>query len=157
VEVPEHVDADLQDKSDYVKAKVMARRNEERRKQQERVSALEQSEKAATEEQEPLDESRKKLNDKINQWAFDKHGQPKNIQALISTLDSVLWEGARWEPVPMSSLLDPKKLRISYFKACRVVHPDKISPDADPDVKYIAQSVFHRLNVAYKEYEKNQK
>ena len=156
LEVPEHVDEDLKDKSDFVKAKVMKRRNEERQKQKERVQALETSEKQAKVEQEQIDSSRQKLNDKIQQWAYDRHGQPKNIQALLSTLDSVLWEGASWTPVAMSQLLDPKKLRITYFKACRVVHPDKISSDADSDVKYIAQSVFHRLNVAYKEYEKTQ-
>lgn len=153
VVVPDEVDDDLRDKSDYVKATVMARRNAARQRQQERVAAVEASDQARSQEQAALDDSRRRLAPKLDAWALDKHGQPRNIQALLSSLDSVLWEGAQFRVANKSALIDPKKLKITYFKACRIVHPDRIGPDADADRKYIAQTIFDRLNKAYKQFE----
>jgi hypothetical protein len=31
-------------------------------------------------------------------------GKERNVRALLSTMDQILWEGARWKPVSMAAV-----------------------------------------------------
>ena len=54
-------------------------------------------------------------------------GKERNIRALLSTLQTVLWEGeTRWRPVGMADLVHPDQVKKAYRKAVLVVHPDKV-------------------------------
>lgn len=54
-------------------------------------------------------------------------GKERNIRALLSTLDTVLWDGeTRWKPVSMADLVTPDQVKKYYRKAALVVHPDKV-------------------------------
>ena len=68
---------------------------------------------------------------------------------LLCTLETVLWEGAKWKSVKMSELVNARKVHIKYLRACAVVHPDK-NMDAGVERKYIAERVFAALNEAKK-------
>ncbi len=85
------------------------------------------------------------LKPKIVAWSGPE-GNLKNIRALLGTLQTVLWEGAKWTPVAVVRPADVKK---AYMKAVRVVHPDKIDKNASLRVKYIAKSVFDSLKTQY--------
>lgn len=54
-------------------------------------------------------------------------GKERNIRALLSTLNTVLWDGeTRWKPVSMADLVTPDQVKKYYRKAALVVHPDKV-------------------------------
>jgi len=54
-------------------------------------------------------------------------GKERNIRALLSTLNTVLWEGeTRWRPVGMADLVSPDQVKKYYRKAVLIVHPDKV-------------------------------
>lgn len=54
-------------------------------------------------------------------------GKERNIRALLSTLNTVLWEGeTRWKPVSMADLVTPDQVKKYYRKAALIVHPDKV-------------------------------
>lgn len=54
-------------------------------------------------------------------------GKERNIRALLSTLNTVLWDGeTRWKPVSMADLVTPDQVKKYYRKAVLVVHPDKV-------------------------------
>lgn len=54
-------------------------------------------------------------------------GKERNIRALLSTLNTVLWEGeTRWKPVGMADLVTPDQVKKYYRKAVLIVHPDKV-------------------------------
>lgn len=147
---PEHVDADLQDKPVAVQIAVMARREREKRELEARVAAVAEKERNTAAELAAIDEARARLQDKIRAWSHEPSGAPRNIRALIVNMDSVLWEGHSWTAPTMGQLVVDAKLRVAYLKACRVVHPDKLSTDVSAEHKYIAKAVFHALNEAWK-------
>jgi hypothetical protein len=64
------------------------------------------------------------VNARIDGW---KRGKEKNIRALLSSLDTLLWPGAQWRGFSIHELLEPKKVKICYMKAISKVHPDKVS------------------------------
>lgn len=54
-------------------------------------------------------------------------GKERNIRALLSTLNTVLWEGeTRWKAVGMADLVTPDQVKKYYRKAVLIVHPDKV-------------------------------
>lgn len=151
-EVPSEVDEDLADKSDYVKARAMARRLELRKKQEERAAEIAAREREAAEAVRIMDETKAKSEAKLKEWALEMGTSIRNIRVLISTLQNVLWEGARWEPVPMAQLIVPKRVRIHYMKAVTVVHPDKVS-GMGPAEQYLAGQVFYYLEQAWRKFQ----
>lgn len=57
-------------------------------------------------------------------------GKERNIRALLSTLNTVLWEGeTRWKAVGMADLVTPDQVKKYYRKAVLIVHPDKVQYD----------------------------
>ncbi|KAL5969461.1 putative tyrosine-protein phosphatase auxilin [Taenia solium] len=59
---------------------------------------------------------------KVLEWL---EGKEKNVRALLCTLNSVLWEGVRWEQISMADVMTVKQVKQQYRKAARAVHPDK--------------------------------
>lgn len=54
-------------------------------------------------------------------------GKERNIRALLSTLNTVLWDGeTRWKAVSMADLVTPDQVKKYYRRAVLVVHPDKV-------------------------------
>ena len=60
----------------------------------------------------------------LKQWS-EEFGKKKNIRALLAGMDRVMWPTAKWGPISIGDLLDPKKVKRAYYKAARAVHPDK--------------------------------
>ncbi|MGH0143802.1 UNVERIFIED_CONTAM: hypothetical protein FKN15_063772 [Acipenser sinensis] len=86
--------------------------------------------------------------DKILDWI---EGKERNIRALLSTLQTVLWEGEnKWKPVGMADLLTPDQVKKYYRKAVLIVHPDKAT--GQPYEQY-AKMIFMELNDAWSEFE----
>ncbi|XP_041113460.1 cyclin-G-associated kinase-like isoform X2 [Polyodon spathula] len=78
-------------------------------------------------------------------------GKERNIRALLSTLQTVLWEGEnKWKPVGMAELLTPDQVKKYYRKAVLIVHPDKAT--GQPYEQY-AKMIFMELNDAWSEFE----
>ncbi|EUB59717.1 Cyclin-G-associated kinase [Echinococcus granulosus] len=65
---------------------------------------------------------------KVIEWL---EGKEKNVRALLCTLNSVLWEGVRWEQISMADVMTVKQVKQQYRKAARAVHPDKIQATLD--------------------------
>lgn len=60
----------------------------------------------------------------VKKWRM---GKESNLRALLSTLQTVLWEGSGWKEIGMGELLIPGKVKINYMKGIAKVHPDKVS------------------------------
>ena len=60
---------------------------------------------------------------RIMKWRAGKEG---NLRALLSSLETVLWEGAGWKKVGMGDVLLPSKVKLVYMKGIAKVHPDKV-------------------------------
>jgi len=76
---------------------------------------------------------------------------------LISRLPDVLpaevanHPKSNWKPIPITKLLNDSQLKRGYFKAIRVVHPDKSSQRGDSiEAQVICDHVFQALERAYK-------
>ena len=66
---------------------------------------------------------------RISRWRSGKEG---NLRALLSTLESVLWEDSGWRKVGMGDVLLPGKVKVVYMKGISKVHPDKVSRACQP-------------------------
>lgn len=104
----------------------------------------------AEEEQQKLARmrSREQLGDMMDRWET-RNMQKNNIRALLSTVHTVLWSGAPWQPLAMSQLLAPAGVKRGYQVAMLKFHPDKHNNDP-PEVKYICERVFSAMNEAWK-------
>lgn len=68
-------------------------------------------------------------------------GKERNIRALLSTLNTVLWEGeTRWKSVSMADLVTPEQVKKYYRKAVLIVHPDKVQYMLPDPIKVIVIS-----------------
>ncbi|KAK6040110.1 DnaJ domain protein [Cooperia oncophora] len=86
--------------------------------------------------------------EKIYNWTG---GKERNIRALLSSLNDVLWEGAEnWQQPRMGDLLSASQVKRSYYKACLVVHPDK---QVGEPHEMLARAIFTELNDAWNAFE----
>lgn len=152
IAVPVNVDEDLADKSDYVKAKIMARREEVKALAAARVAEMEASISAEAKETQEREAAKAQYEAKLKEWALEPGGKVKSIRLLLSTLHTVLWETAKWEPVPMAKLVIPAKVKGFFLRAITQVHPDKHNT-LDGSQKYIATQIFHYLESSYREFQ----
>lgn len=60
---------------------------------------------------------------KVFEW---KDNKTRNIRALLSSLDTIVWEGCNWQSVGMHQLVNPNDVKKYYRKACLSIHPDKV-------------------------------
>ncbi|CAO3610010.1 unnamed protein product [Cunninghamella blakesleeana] len=91
---------------------------------------------------------------RIKSW---KNGKEKNLRALLTTLDMVLWSSVQWKSVTVNELLEPKKVKIHYMKAIAKVHPDKLPSSATVEQKLLASGIFTVLNQAWDDFRANNK
>lgn len=94
-----------QEKSDEVKAKVMARRNKTRQQMADRVAAVQQAEEDKRQAEVAKDEAKTKFAARLKDWAEGTTGERRHVRTLLAHLHEVLWEGAKWEPLPMAKLV----------------------------------------------------
>ena len=153
--VPEQVDADLEGKSDYVKAAVMARRNEARAKEEAARVEREAREAAAAGEEAELAAARAKHEARVREWGHEPGGALKPLRVLITSLPNVLWEGAKWEPVPMAKVVQAARVKIYFMKAVTVVHPDKAA-GLGVERAFIASQVFSKLEESWRKFQEEE-
>ena len=142
---------DTAGKSAQVAAAVHARVNDMKESQQKAKQELKEREEQKKIAENEEDEVRKRLEPKVKAWS-EEHGQKKKLTALLSSMHTILWEGANWKQVSLGDLLDDKKLRRCYLKATLVVHPDK-TRDLDAEKRFLAKRIFDALSQAHAEHE----
>ena len=64
------------------------------------------------------------VDQRVSKWRAGKEG---NLRALLSTLETVLWDDSGWRKVGMGDVLLPGKVKLVYMKGIAKVHPDKVS------------------------------
>jgi DnaJ family protein C protein 6 len=97
-----------------------------------------------------MEEARQKLGPRLTQWAED-NGKKRNVRTLLTTMHEVLWEGAKWTPVTLVDVIDPKKVKLIYRRAMLVVHPDRNGNLSGVEM-FIAKRIFEAINEAYSEF-----
>jgi hypothetical protein len=70
-------------------------------------------------------------------------------------MQNALWPEAKWEPVPMAKLIDPRRVKIAFLKAVTIVHPDK-QTTMDPVHKFIATQIFHYIETAFRSFQETE-
>eukprot|EP01083_Nonionella_stella_P014199 39926_1 len=86
---------------------------------------------------------------KLNEWEFD-NGVRRNVRTLIGKLPDVLPANLKWKPIPMTKLLNDAQLKKGYYKAVRIVHPDKSIGRGDSvENQVICDFVFQALEQAF--------
>ncbi|CAG8661442.1 21293_t:CDS:2 [Cetraspora pellucida] len=106
--------------------------------------------RSQTRQQEVEDAEKLRCKDQVDQKLMHwKGGKETNIRALISSLDTVLWEGLGWKTIGLHELVTPAQVKIKYIKAIGKVHPDKLSSSATIEQKLVANGVFSTLNYAW--------
>ena len=133
----------------------MERRVELARRQAERIEEASAIEAAARAEQDSRESGRAAHGAKLKEWAEEGNGMRKSIRVLLSSLQGVLWPAAHWEPVPMAKLIEPKRVKHAFMKACTLVHPDKQGA-MDDGQKYIATQVFHYIESAFRLFQETE-
>ncbi|KAL2127846.1 hypothetical protein VTI74DRAFT_10096 [Chaetomium olivicolor] len=109
--------------------------------------------RAAHKAQEREGDEKIALTDKVDaRIAAWRDGKRDNLRALLTSLDSVLWEGSGWKKVGLHELVVANKVKIVYMKAIAKTHPDKIAQDATTEVRMIAGTVFSTLNEAWDKF-----
>lgn len=130
--------------------RIKQRKEEELRAQKRAVLEKQQVEQNEEKEQKERATYAKNLGPKLAQWSRPD-GTPKNLRALLCTLHTVLWDGAKWKPV--SVLVRAADVKSAYRKAILIVHEDKIK-NANGQVRFIAQSVFDSLQEQWNVFSK---
>jgi len=135
------------------KKRIEKRKEVEAKSQQKKVEELRKREVDIVKEHDEFKRVSGELKGKMVAWSGPE-GNLKNIRALLSTLHTVLWEGAKWTPV--SVLVRPLDVKKAFRKAMLVVHTDKIDKNASAEVKFIAQRCFDSLKTQYALFEQRE-
>eukprot|EP00339_Tiarina_fusa_P013857 CAMPEP_0117020442 /NCGR_PEP_ID=MMETSP0472-20121206/15545_1 /TAXON_ID=693140 ORGANISM="Tiarina fusus, Strain LIS" /NCGR_SAMPLE_ID=MMETSP0472 /ASSEMBLY_ACC=CAM_ASM_000603 /LENGTH=439 /DNA_ID=CAMNT_0004725661 /DNA_START=229 /DNA_END=1548 /DNA_ORIENTATION=+ len=130
-------------KSANVQAAVSKRVNEMKESQAKALQEVREREAKKKREEEEEDIVRKQLEPKIKQWS-EEHGKKKQLRALLGTLHTVLWPGAKWKTLSIGDILDDSKVKRAFHKATLVVHPDK-THHLPPDQRFLAKRIFDAL------------
>lgn len=143
------VSAQIEGKSDYVRAGVLNFEAELKRKQDEAVRIQREHDEREEQKRTDREDAQTRLGRNLKEWSED-NGTKKNVRYLLATLHTVLWPGARWKELSMAKLIQERDVKMGYRKAMLVVHPDRNSgADVDPDRLFIADRVFAALNEAW--------
>lgn len=138
-------------KSASVQAGVNKRVNEMKEAQDKALQEVREREARKKKDEDEEDVVRKQLEPKIKAWA-EEHGKKKQIRALLGTLHTILWPGAKWKPISLGDLLEDKKVKRAFHKATLVVHPDK-THDLPPDQRFLAKRIFDALSQAKTDFD----
>jgi hypothetical protein len=138
-------------KSASVQAAVHKRVNDMKASQEKALAEVREREELKKKEEEEEDGARKRLEPLIKAWS-EEHGKKKQLRALLGTLHTILWPGARWQPIGLGDLLDDGKVKRAFHKASRVVHPDK-THHLRPEERFLAKRIFDALSQAKTEFD----
>ena len=130
-------------KSANVQAAVQDRVDNMKREQDKAVQEIREREAKKKQQESEEDEVRKRLEPKIKAWS-EEHGKKKQLRALLASLHTILWSGAKWKQVTIGDLLDDKKVIRSFQRASLVVHPDKTG-HLDSEKRFLAKRIFDAL------------
>jgi len=98
------------------------------------------------------DSVKTRLKPKLLAWSGDPAmGTLKNIRALLATMDSILWSGAKWKTLGMGDLVQPNRVKIGYYKAIRIAHPDRVQTGTVEE-KYVASWVLDMLKISWETF-----
>jgi len=133
-------------KSAAVQKAMNDRVNEMEASRQKAVMEVKQREANKKRKEEEEDMIRSQLEPKIKAWS-EEHGKKKQLQALLASLHTILWPGAKWKQINIGDILQPAKCKKFYFKATLVVHPDK-TQDLPAEQRFLAKRIFDALSQA---------
>lgn len=133
-------------KSENVANAINARVSAMQDSQQKAIDELRQREAAKASADAEEDSVRMRLEPKLKAWS-EEHGKKKQLRALLANLHTILWEGSGWKPITLADVLEDSKVKKVYFKASRVVHPDKTG-GLDAEKRFVAKRVFDALTQA---------
>ncbi|SCU98284.1 LAFA_0G16842g1_1 [Lachancea sp. 'fantastica'] len=114
--------------------------------------------KSAQEKQtNALEDQRFLLHDQVEQrvLAWSK-GYENNLRELLARLQMIV-DWCDWKEVPSSTLVMPKKVKITYLRAASKTHPDKIQDSWPMERKMIAEHVFTILSKAWEFFKEEHK
>jgi len=144
---------DTTGKDPSVVAAMQERRADMKEAQAKAKQEIRDRETKKKQEEEAEAQLRQRLDPRLKEWS-EEYGKKKNIRALLVGLDSVLWEGAKWKPVSMADIIPTNKVKITYLKATRVVHPDR-TVSLDIEKRFMAKRIFDALTQAYQAFEES--
>lgn len=133
-------------KSAKVQQAMQARVNEMNATAQKAVQEVKEREALKKQREAEEDAIRVQLEPKIKAWS-EEYGKKKQLQALLASLHTILWPGAKWKAISMGDILQPAKVKKFYFKATLVVHPDKTG-NLPADQRFLAKRIFDALTQA---------
>ncbi|XP_028104503.1 auxilin-related protein 2-like isoform X1 [Camellia sinensis] len=103
-------------------------------------------------EQEERHRIAETLDVEIKRWAAGKL-RVRNLRALLSTMQYVLWPECGWQPVSLTDLITGASVKKVYRKATLCIHPDKVQQKgATLQQKYVAEKVFDLLKEAWNKF-----
>ncbi|CBZ52820.1 LOC100145185 protein, related [Neospora caninum Liverpool] len=85
----------------------------------------------------------------LEKWAKSSDGKYKDIRTLLCTVHEVLWPGADWQPVSISTLMISSQVKKHYRKALLLTHPDK-HQSSSAEQLFRAEKIFQAFNEAFK-------
>ena len=142
-------------KSAKVQQAMQARVNEMNATAQKAVNEVKTRMALEKKREEEEDAIRIHLEPKIKAWS-EEHGKKKQLQALLASLHTILWSGAKWKPISIGDILQPAKVKKFYFKATLVVHPDKTG-DLPAEQRFLAKRIFDALTQAKTVWDESQR
>lgn len=110
---------DLSDKSEEVQREILKSQRKLKKKQMDALKEIEERKEAEKKKSEEKEKADEKWAEKIKVWS-EENGVKRSLQALLASLQNVLWEDAGWKPVSIADLMNDSKVKINYFKASRV-------------------------------------
>lgn len=141
-------------KSAKVQQAMQARVNEMNATRNKAVQEVKEREALKKKREQEEDAIRVQLEPKIKAWS-EEYGKKKQLQALLASLHTILWPGAKWKAISMGDILQPAKVKKFYFKATLVVHPDKTG-DLPADQRFLAKRIFDALTQAKTAWDESQ-
>lgn len=133
-------------KSAKVQTAIIDRVNKMEESRRKAVAEVKQREMDKKRREDEEDSIRLQLEPKIKVWS-EEHGKKKQLQALLASLHTILWDGAKWKQISIGDILSPSKCKKFYFKATLVVHPDK-TRDLSAEKRFLAKRIFDALTQA---------
>ena len=96
---------------------MVARRDAMRAEQDAAKREIQEREARKLEEEAGFERLRQTHGAALSAWS-EEYGKKKDVRALLAGLERVLWEGSGWKPIGLGDLLEPKKVKLAYRKAC---------------------------------------
>ncbi|CAE7218773.1 GAK [Symbiodinium natans] len=135
------------------RAKLVAERQaREKREYEDKIKRHEEQKKRDAQSKKEKLELNDVLSKELNDWAKTPDGQSyKEIRTLLSTMHSVTWDGASWNPLSLSELVADSSIKKYYRKAILIAHPDR-HQSATSEQQVRADRIFNALNESFKSF-----